>query len=306
MQRISDGDRMERADIAVVVVNYNAGNRLYECARSVLAEPDVSELWVVDNASRDGSLQRLETEYRNDERLRVVRNDRNLGFAAANNIALRQTSAPFILLLNPDCVLRGGTIAAVRAALEARPDAGMAGCLIVNPDGSEQRGGRRHLPDLRSSFVRVLHLERWRGGRMRGFDLAGTPLPEETVEVEAISGAFMLVRRAAVEDVGLLDEGYFLHCEDLDWCIRFAQKGWRILFVPRVSVLHRQGTSSRTRPVRVLWYKHRGMWRFHRKHYAAQTPSALNALVWVGIWLRFALLAVPATVTGLMRSRYER
>ncbi|MGH8378815.1 MAG: glycosyltransferase family 2 protein, partial [Gammaproteobacteria bacterium] len=197
-------------------------------------------------------------------------------------------------------VVDSTALASVCAVLDAYPKAGMAGCLLKNPDGSEQRGGRRRLPDLSSSLRRLIYGQ---SHAERGFDLVNTPLPDAPVEVEAISGAFMLVRRAVVDTVGLMDEGYFLHCEDLDWCMRFRQAGWKIMFVSAVSIVHYQGVSSRSRPVFVLWHKHRGMWRFYRKFYRARHSVALNALVWIGVWSRFYLLALPAALSALRGRR---
>jgi GT2 family glycosyltransferase len=105
----------------------------------------------------------------------------------------------------------------------------------------------------------------------------------------------MLIRREALQDVGSLDEGYFLHCEDLDWCMRFRKKGWKILFVADARVVHHRGVCSRSRPVFVEWHKHKGMMRFYRKHFRHQYPGMLMWLVGTGVWLRFALLAAYYT-----------
>ena len=105
----------------------------------------------------------------------------------------------------------------------------------------------------------------------------------------------MLVKRTAVEDVGLWDEAYFLHCEDLDWCMRFRQKNWKILFVPAARITHALGISSKSRPIFVSWHKHRGMIRFYRKFFRHQYPSILMGLVMLGVWLRFALVVVYET-----------
>ena len=118
--------------------------------------------------------------------------------------------------------------------------------------------------------------------------------------MDAISGAFMFVRREALQIVGGLDEGYFLHCEDLDWCERFRRAGWKVLFVPDVAVVHDQGHSSRDRPIRVLWYKHRGMLRYYRKFFRDQYPLPFLWLVSAGVWLRFGTLAGLALARRLV------
>lgn len=271
-----------RAVIRVITVNYNAGPLLTECVRRVAASTVPVEIVVVDNASSDDSLALLRAAA--IPNLRIVANAGNLGFARANNAALRDCPGDYVLLLNPDCLVEPDTIGKVAAALAHEPGAGMAGCLIRNPDGSEQNGCRRLTPTpgraLRSLF----------GGA--ALSLAGQPLPAGPQPVEAISGAFMLVRRAALEEVGLLDEGYFMHCEDLDWCLRFRQAGWSILFVPSVAVTHVKGVCSGERPIRVEWHKHLGMVRYYRKFFRAGHPSPVLWLASLAIWLRFGAKAL--------------
>lgn len=289
--------------ISVVIVNFNAGDDLLASVESALASTVAVEVIVVDNSSTDGSLTRLAERFRERSDVRIVRNDANLGFARASNLGIGQARGEHVLLLNPDCVVQPGTLAVIRAALDGRPDAGMAGCLIRNPDGSEQAGCRRRLPTPGRAFVRAFGLFRPGGNeRLSDFVLAGQPLPDGPTEVEAISGAFMMVRKGAVERVGLLDEGYFLHCEDLDWCQRFRQAGFAVLFVPGAVAIHDKGRCSRGRPVRVLWHMHRGMVRFYRKFFRDQYSLAFLWLVFLGVWLRFAALASWA----LLRRTFPR
>jgi hypothetical protein len=134
----------------------------------------------------------------------------------------------------------------------------------------------------------------------KGFLMDREPVPTQPIEVEATSGAFMLVRRTAVEQVGMLDEGYFMHCEDLDWCWRFLQAGWKILFVPQARAVHKKARSSRTRPIRVELYKHLGMIRFYRKFFRDRYPLLLMWGVAAAVWTRFAF---KATVMLLLKAR---
>jgi GT2 family glycosyltransferase len=146
--------------------------------------------------------------------------------------------------------------------------------------------------------VRALGLQRFANRWPKlfyDFHLHQQPLPDKPIEVEAISGACMLVRREAMENVGLWDEGYFLHCEDLDWCMRFRQKGWKILFVPDARISHALGACSHSRRVFVEWHKHKGMLRFYRKFFRHQYPGVLMGMVTAGVWLRFGLAAVYLT-----------
>ncbi|MBI4082300.1 MAG: glycosyltransferase family 2 protein [Candidatus Lambdaproteobacteria bacterium] len=280
-----------RPRVTVVTVNYNAGAILTEAAKAALGSTAPVRMVVADNASRDGSLARLRAEFAGDPRLRVVESGRNLGFACGNNRALAWADGEYILLLNPDCVVGPQTIERVLAEMERHPEAGMAGCLIRNPDGSEQAGARRAVPTPWRAVVRTLGLHRWfpDDPRFDDFVLTRQPLPTRTVEVEAISGAFMFIRRRALDQVGLLDEGYFLHCEDLDLCMRFRESGWKILFLPHAEAVHVKGACGLDRPVRVAWHKHRGMVRFYNKFFRRKYSPLLFWAVVAGVWLRFCV-----------------
>jgi hypothetical protein len=161
-------------------------------------------------------------------------------------------------------------------------------------DGIEQGGGRRAVPTPWRSFVRAFGLarlsRRW-PKLFNDFHLHRQPLPPGPIPVEAISGACMLLKREAIDDFGLMDEGYFLHCEDLDLCMRARAHGWQILFVPDAPIVHHKGGCSRERPVFVEWHKHRGMVRFYRKHFRHEYSILLMELVTLGVWLRFAAVA---------------
>jgi GT2 family glycosyltransferase len=285
--------------IGAVIVNFNTGPLLAESVQAALASTEPVEVVVVDNGSSDDSLGLLRSTLGRDPRLRIIENGANLGFARANNIGLKEAAGDHLVLLNPDCVVAPDALARVRAALEARPDAGMAGGLLLNDDGTEQEGCRRSEPRPGRAFLRAFGISRLlrRSGRGGGdYVLSDRPMPPHPVEVDAISGAFMMVKRGALDRVGPLDEGYFLHCEDLDWCLRFRQAGYRVLFVPGVAVVHDKGASSRTRPVRVLWHMHRGMVRFYRKFYRDVYPRPFFWLVLAGVCLRFGALASLAVI----------
>lgn len=276
----------------VVIVNYNAGPLLGDAVASVLTD-GAWRVIVVDNDSTDGSLQSVEDAGWGG-RVRILRNSRNLGFAAACNKGARASSAAMLLFLNPDCTVAPGALADMARALRSSQSIGMVGGLLCNPDGSEQAGGRRAFPTPGRAFVRAFGFLGLTSLLPAGFtelDLKKQSLPSAPVPVPAISGACMMVKREALEDVGLWDEGYFLHCEDLDWCMRFHQKGWQVLFVPDARVVHVKGASSRGRPVFVEWHKHRGMLRFYRKFFRQQYPALLWPLVVLGVWLRFVLVA---------------
>lgn len=286
--------------VSSIIVNYNAGDFLRSCVDSLLNCPQVIEIVVVDNASTDGSLNALQGL----PRIQLIKNPANLGFAVACNQGARVASAQFLLFLNPDCSFKPGAQAGLLDAMNMDDRVGMVGGLLANPDGTEQAGGRRAVPTPWRSFVRAFGLNRLANRWPRlffDFHLHKQLLPDRPVEVEAISGACMLVRREAAADVGLWDEGYFLHCEDLDWCMRFRQKGWKILFVPSARITHALGACGRNRSIFVEWHKHRGMLRFYRKFFRHQYPGGLMWLVTLGVWLRFGLVVARHTVRRVRR-----
>lgn len=259
---------------------------------------------VCDNCSTDFSVAALNSVFGWNRNLTIIQNPGNLGFARACNVGLALAKGRYALLLNPDCRISSDTLHRMVSVLDNQSDVAMAGCLIRNPDGSEQRGCRRRIPTPWSSLVYVSHLFRLFGTNnwFKSFNLTGSPIPEKPTEVEAISGAFMLVKTEAIDSVGCLDEDYFLHCEDLDWCIRFQQAGYKILFVPDVEITHAKGTSSKNCRICVEWHKHRSMLRLYKKHLRRRYPLPLAGLITAGVWLRFAIQSIvlalrPAAVS---------
>lgn len=290
-------------ELSVVIVNFNSGNYLARCINSLRHATNVKEVIVVDNASTDNSLDQMRASVQPVARLRCIQNAKNLGFPAANNIGFRQSSCAYVLFLNPDCEVEPGALEALATVLDHTPRAAMAGGNLRDTDGSEQRGARRHLPTFRRVIARLLQLDKLRSqGYAYGFELHHECLPEKEIAVGAISGACMCVRRAAIAEVGLLDEGYFMHVEDLDWCMRFRHAGWEIYFVPHAKVLHTKGVSSRGRELFVHWHMHRGIQRYYGKYYAPNHPGWLRMMVRMGIWLRYSLL-IPLV---LLRTLYNR
>jgi GT2 family glycosyltransferase/nucleoside-diphosphate-sugar epimerase len=279
--------------ISVIIVNFNAGTLLSDCVRSVLSSTVPVEIIVSDNWSEDSSIAGLRESFAGEERLRIIENPDNLGFAKANNRALPFAHGDFVLFLNPDCIIQPETLARMVEVMEQHPQTGMAGCLIRNPDGSEQAGCRRSVPTPWRTFIRLTRLSNFAKyhPHFESYVQTGLPMPDQPVDVEAISGAFMLVRRSAIRKVGVMDEGYFMHCEDLDWCMRFHQSGLGILFVPQVEILHVGGVCSTSRPISVEYYKHKGMVRFYRKFFQSQYPAFLMWLVLAAIGLRFVFRA---------------
>lgn len=292
------------ARVSVVIVNYNAGPLLAACVGAALGSDTRVQIVVSDNGSIDGSLETVERQWGSDPRLLILRNGANLGFARANNLAFPLAEADYVLCLNPDCLVAPDTLSRLADFMDTRPDVGLAGCLVLDPDGTEQVACRRTIPDpwqaARDLFGPARLLALLRGRRVARPRQA---MPTDPIEVEAISGSFMFVRRQALESVGQLDEGYFLHCEDLDWFVRFARAGWCIALVPAVRVIHHKGACSSGDPLAVERYKHQGMERFFRKYQYAAYPRAFSLLVLLGIRVHFLLVRLGLALSRARRRR---
>lgn len=284
------------AKVAVLIVNYNAGDALAHCVESVLSQGREISVTVVDNASVDGSAKRVCDLYDRLDNMSFIFNESNLGFSRAVNQAaeaVREDPEDKLLILNPDCELFPGSLRTLAEALQKAPGAAMAGPLVVDRHGAPMRGTFRRFPNPWRSFLTFSGL--WRLGRFsslfQGVEPVGE-LPLEVTGAEALSGACMLVRKDAFFELGGMDEAYGLHCEDLDLMYRLQQRGLERLFVPQARVYHLQGLSSQSRPVWVHWQKHRGMQRFFTRYQAGNYIAPVRWLVIAGIWAHF-LLTLP-------------
>ena len=190
--------------VTIIMVNFNGSDLLVRSVRQAFTSDIPVRVIVSDNASSDNSIRLLENEFGSDSRLTIIQNGRNLGFSSANNVALKHARGDFILFLNPDCLIKPDTISRLLAVFEEDPEAGMIGCRVLNPDGTEQKGCRRRVPTPWRTFVRVLGLSYFTRSTewLQGFDMSSEPLPDSPVPVDAISGSLMLVSRKALDDVG--------------------------------------------------------------------------------------------------------
>ena len=289
---------------SVIVVAADSGADLGSCVEHALGSTAACEVIVSDNASGDGAVDALAARWGGDARVRIVRNGSNLGFGAGCNRAAAQARGDVIVLLNPDCMLPADALARLRAALDADPGIGLVGASIVAADGQVERASRRRDPTLWRALMSLSGLARLEA---RWPALAGVNLPPRAdtpalESVDAVSGALMLLPRRVFDQLGGFDEGYFLHCEDLDLCRRVRDAGLRVACVNDVRVVHGKGTSSRRRPFLVARAKHRGMWRWFRKFDPAARNPLLRALV-AGALCAHYLVSLPRYAWALLRAR---
>lgn len=238
--------------LAALVVTYQTGPRLAECLYALKADPAVSEIIIADNGNPPEVRLWLERfADRAAGRVRILQLD-NPGFGAGVNAAARQTAADYLLVINPDCVIRRGSAEALIEALETATAPAIVGGRIFGLDGREQRGGRRNTLTL----ARALGLGRW--------TLEAEAPPHGPVPVGAVSGAFFLMRRADFETLGGFDDGYFLHVEDIDICRRALDAGGSVIYQPAAGALHYTSTSEIS-SAEVQAHKARSLARYFRK-----------------------------------------
>jgi hypothetical protein len=300
-------------DLLIVIVNYNTRDLLRDCLASIYeSQSDFSyRICVVDNGSRDDSAAMVRQEF---PQAQLIASPTNSGYAYANNLGLTAfgfENAPLVghpsppvppnfggpgglvpryaLLLNADTLLPPSALQEMLDFMEAHPEAGAAGPRLVREDGSLDLACRRGFPTPSAFFYRMMGLSKLfpQSPRFGRYNLTYLD-PDELTEVDSVVGAFMLVRAEAIQQVGLLDESFFLYGEDLDWAYRIRKAGWKIYYNPQVTVLHVKAASTKhSRRARYEFY--RAMNIFYRKHYAATTPFWLHWLIIAGIVLQGSL-----------------
>jgi GT2 family glycosyltransferase len=264
-------------DLSVVIISWNTRDLLARCLEAVAAYPPdgTYEVWVVDNASTDGSAAIVQDRF---PWVLLIENGGNIGFAAANNQAICRSRARYVVLLNSDTEVRPGALGALVDFMDAHPRAGAVGARLVNADGSLQPSCHPMLTPGRELW-RLLFLERiWPRATypMQRWDLQ-TPR-----QVEVIKGACLLLRREALDQVGLLDEGYFMYTEEVDLCYRLARAGWELWWVPQAEVVHHEARSTRQTAEKMYLQLYRSKVQFYRRFGG---PRRAERFKW---WLRLA------------------
>ena len=274
---------MSTSAITAVVVAFDSEETIDTCLTRLRAASDVAEIRVIDNASRDTTLEIVQRHAVADPRVRFIANPDNPGFAVACNQGAAASSAPWLAFVNPDCFVEADTLARLRDTADGLGGA-LVGAVLRGEDGIADPAARRRDPD----FAAML---RSRAAR----DLAVPRDPARPVQpVDAVSGALMVLPRALFDRVGGFDAGYRLHAEDLDLCRRVRQAGAAVAIDNTVEVLHVRGVSSRARPLFVEWHKHRGLWRYFRRFEAVRRGAFVRVAVFALIWGRFPFAVLRA------------
>jgi len=286
-------------DLSIITVNYNSGELLLDCLRAVFENTATVrfEYLVVDNASRpDGLLERMTAEFPD---VCLLRNETNVGFAAGCNVGIAHATGRYVLLLNPDTVVQPHALDRMVEFLDGRSDVAVLGSPLIGPDGRDQGVAGRDFPTpLAALFGRTTILTRLfpRNRFSARFSSRQSPTEGAPFEVDWVSGACMMVRRAAIDDAGVLDPGYFFMWEDADWCFQFKRAGWRVYCYHEAHVIHREG-SSRNRGWQALRLStvgfHQGAYRYYRKNINSRSYDPVHLVVGAGLAARtmFVLLA---------------
>ena len=291
--------------LSVIIVNYNVKYYLDQCIRSVLRAfvlmHTPAEIIVVDNHSADGSVDYLEKRYPQMlyPMVRFVRSAHNLGFARANNIAIRQSRGEYVLLLNPDTIVGEDTLKASVDFMDAHEDAGAVGVRMLGAQGRRAMESRRGLPTPMVSFFKMLGFcNRWPHHRLFGKYYMGYLPWDEPCQIEVVSGAYCMLRRKALDEVGLLDEDFFMYGEDIDLSYRVLKGGYHNYYLP-VDILHYKGESTQKSSFRYVHVFYEAMLIFFRKHYSGMT-FLLSLPIKTAIYAK-ALMALVGMLSERMR-----
>lgn len=276
--------------LTIIVTNYNVGNLLRECLRSIsYSRKDLQVTTVVvDNGSKDNSIEIVKNDFPN---VKLITNPRNIGFAAANNLVLKDCETDFVLLLNSDTRLAKNAIDKLVWFMEKHPEAAVVGPKLVHEDGTVDWRCRRGFPSPRAMLYKTVGLSNFfpKSQQFNEYTLLHL-LPDKTAEVDLVSGACMLVRSSVIKQVGLLDEGYFFHLEDIDWIWRIKNekgvngKNWKVFYCPEVEVIHHGGQSRRQLKIRASLEMLKSIKRFYRKHIREEYSPMGQKLLELGLY----------------------
>jgi GT2 family glycosyltransferase/lipopolysaccharide/colanic/teichoic acid biosynthesis glycosyltransferase len=276
--------------LSIIIVNYNVREFLHHALVSLqkAMKGIRGEIVVVDNASDDGSIEMVRRRF---PKVHLIASKTNLGFAKANNLGLKQARGKFILLINPDTLVQEDTLQVMIRFFEENPDVGLAGCKIMNPDGTFQLACRRSFPAPWAAFTKMTGLSAlFPGSRLFGRYNLTYLSPDETYELDAVSGSFMMVRREAYEQVGGLDEDFFMYGEDLDWCFRIQRAGWKNYYVHSTQIIHYKGESTKRSSLNEIRTFYQAMHLFVQKHLSSSLVFAFLIRFAITVSSRIAII----------------
>ena len=269
-------------DLSVVIVNYQTFELTKNTINSILEYeyPFSYEIFVVDNASSDDSLDRLKDYFKDN--VKFIVSEENNGFAAGNNQALRKATGRYQLLLNSDTIVWEDTLENIYYYMEKHEDVGACGCRVILENGELDKACKRSFPNVKNSFIRLFHIPT----KSKDDNYNLTDLPDDEVyEIDCLTGAFMFIRKDALDQIGLLDETFFMYGEDIDLCYRIKQGGWKIVYYGKSKITHLKGASSKKQKSKLIYEFYRAMYIYYKKHHAFESVFIVNWMVYLGIAL---------------------
>ena len=269
-------------DLSVVIVNYQTFELTKNTINSILEYdyPFSYEIFVVDNASADDSLARLKDYFA--DKVKFIASKENKGFAAGNNQALKRAEGKYQLLLNSDTIVWEGTLENIYNYMEKHDDVGACGCRVVLENGELDKACKRSFPNVKNSFFRLFHIPT--NSKDDNYNLTGLA-DDEVYEIDCLTGAFMFMRKDAINQVGLLDETFFMYGEDIDLCYRIKHGGWKIVYYGKSKITHLKGASSKKQKSKLIYEFYRAMYIYYKKHHADESIFIVNWIVYFGIAL---------------------
>lgn len=286
--------------LSIVIVNYNVEHFLEQCLHSVYTALDGidGDVWVVDNNSVDGSLAMLQRKF---PQVKLIANTENVGFARANNQAIRQSQGEYVLLLNPDTLVEPDTFSKCIDFMDRTPDAGGLGVKMINGSGEFLPESKRGLPIPRVAFYKIFGLSKLfpKSKKFGAYHLTYLS-PDEINPVDVLAGAFMLMRRSVLDKVGLLDEDYFMYGEDIDLSYRITQGGYKNYYFPETRIIHYKGESTKKSSVNYVYVFYNAMRIFANKHFSQKNAKLFNWLITAAIWFRASLALLSRLFKALL------
>ncbi|NMF04267.1 glycosyltransferase family 2 protein [Clostridium beijerinckii] len=279
--------------LSIIIVNYNTYTLTKQTIDSIIKEDHYFdyEIILVDNASSDGSINKLQDKFKNiviSKKLHIIINKDNLGFAKANNIGVKFARGKYILLLNSDTVLKENCLEKCIVRMEKDKNIGALGCKVILANGELDHACKRGFPTPKASLYYFLKLHKKNPSKYGQYE--ALHLGEDDIgEVDSITGAFMLMSKLVFDEVGGLDEDFFMYGEDIDLCYKIKECGYKILYYPEAKIIHYKGGSSKKKRSRVIYNFHEAMWIFYKKHYMKKYSFIVTLIVYCGIKMKYLI-----------------
>lgn len=271
-------------DLSIIIVNYNAKKFLSNCINSIYKNTKgiKFEVILVDNRSTDDSVNFIKEEFLNMENFIFIENKENLGFAAGNNKAIKMSKGKAVLLLNPDTVINENVIGETYKCLMGDKKVGVAGCKVLNPDGTLQLACRRMIPTPKDAFYKIFGLSKIfkNNKKFSRYNLTYAS-PDEFIDVDSVSGSYLMMKKEVIEKIGYLDETFFMYGEEMDWCLRARKAGYIVRYCPIGTIIHYKGESSRQLSHKATYEFYRAMWVFYKKN--NKRNIFIDPIVWLGV-----------------------